>query len=55
MIDEKILIKKLENRIDIFIQSQPENKNSPAVETVREFIHMLEIEAEEQAKGQLPW
>lgn len=39
MIDEKILIKKLEN----------------SVETVREFIHMLEIEAEEQAKGQLPW
>lgn len=50
MIDEKKIIEKLENRIDVFIQSQPKEKNSLVVETIREFIHMLQLEADEQAK-----
>lgn len=50
MIDETKLIAKLENRIDIFLKSHPKETNSPAIETVKEFIHMLENEALKQAK-----
>ncbi len=55
MIDETKLIAKLENRIDGFLKSQPKEINSPAVETVKEFIHMLENEAIEQAKELQSW
>lgn len=50
MIDEKIIIKKIENRIDTFVKEYPEKKDSLEVQTQREFIHMLQIEAKEQAK-----
>lgn len=48
MIDEKEVIKKLQKRIDIFVKEYPELNNSESVENIREFIHLLEIEAKEQ-------
>ena len=50
MIDEKIIIKKIENRIDAFVKEHPEKKDGLEVQTLNEFIHMLQIEAKEQAK-----
>ena len=50
MIDEKIIIKKIKNRIDAFVKEYPEKKDSLEVQTLNEFIHMLQIEAKEQAK-----
>lgn len=50
MIDETKIIKRLQKRIDVFIMSNPKEKDSLVVETIREFIHMLQLEAEEQAK-----
>ena len=50
MIDEKKVIKKLQKRIDIFVKEYPELNNSESVESIREFIHLLEIEAKEQTK-----
>ena len=50
MIDEKIIIKKIENRIDAFVKEYPEKKDGLEVQTLNEFIHMLQIEAKEQAK-----
>lgn len=50
MINEKKIIKNIENRIDTYIKEYPEKKNCEYVETQREFIHMLQIEAKEQAK-----
>lgn len=49
MIDEKEVIKKLQKRIDIFVKEYPELNNSESVESIREFIHLLEIEAKEQS------
>ena len=49
MIDEKKVIKKLQKRIDIFVKEHPELNNSESVESIREFIHLLEIEAKEQS------
>ena len=49
MIDEKEVIKKLQKRIDIFVKEHPELNNSESVERIREFIHLLEIEAKEQS------
>lgn len=48
MIDEKKVIKKLQSRIDDFVLKHPDRKDSEAVETIREFIHLLEEEAKEQ-------
>ena len=48
MIDEKPLIEKLNKRIDDFVKSHPEKKGCAKVETVREFIHMIELEEKEQ-------
>lgn len=48
MIDEKIVIKKLEDRKADFIRKHPELKNGISVETINEFIHMLELEAKYQ-------
>lgn len=53
MIDETKIIKRLESRIDTYIKTNPGQKSSAAVETVREFIHMLQLEATEQAEGQV--
>lgn len=48
MIDEKRVIKKLQSRIDDFVLKHSDKKDSEAVETIREFIHLLEEEAKEQ-------
>lgn len=53
MIDETKIIKRLEGRIDIYLKANPEQKSSAAVETVREFIHMLKEETTKQANGQV--
>ena len=45
MIDEKRVIAKLERRIDDFVEAHPDQKDSISVQTVQEFIHMLELEA----------
>lgn len=50
MINEKKIIKNSENRIDTYIKEYPEKKNCEYVETQREFIHILQIEAREQEK-----
>ena len=49
MIDEKEVIKKLQKRIDVFVKEYPELNNSESVESIREFINVLEIEAKEQS------
>ena len=48
MIDEKKLIKRLQSRIDTFVKEHPEEKDCVQVQNVKEFIHLLEIEAKEQ-------
>lgn len=45
MVDEKRIIKKLENRIDGFVKGHPDKKDCLEVRAVEEFIHMLELEA----------
>ena len=50
MVDEKIIIKKLEKRIDDFVKLYPDKKGCEQVETIREFIHLLELEAKYQRK-----
>lgn len=52
MIDEKRVIKKLQSRIDDFVLKHSDKKDSEAVETIREFIHLLEEEAATQAEQQ---
>lgn len=46
MINEKRVIKKLQSRIDDFVLIHPDRKDCEAVQTVEEFIQMLEEEAE---------
>lgn len=48
MIDEKRVIKKLEERIDTFVKNHPEEKNCKSVQVQREFIHMLKLETKKQ-------
>lgn len=48
MIDENKLIKKLNDRIDLFVKSQPEKRSCLEVEVIQEFIQMLELEAKRQ-------
>lgn len=50
MIDETEIIKRLNDRINTFIEAHPNEKWLPAVETVKEFIHMLQEEAAKQTK-----
>jgi hypothetical protein len=50
MIDEKKMIKKLKNRIDIFVKEYLDKHDSFGVQIIKKFIHMLQIEAKEQAK-----
>lgn len=50
MIDEKKLIKTLQDRIDVFVKQHPDKKNCEQVQVQREFINMLQIEAKEQIK-----
>ena len=48
MIDEKKIIAKLQQRIDDFIKLHPEKHNCLSVQSIKEMIHMLELEAKEQ-------
>ena len=50
MIDEKPLLEKLEKRKAEYLDEYPDRIHSLEVETVNEFIHLIEIEAKEQAK-----
>lgn len=50
MINEKKIIKNIENRIDTYIKNILKRKSVIYVETQREFIHILQIEAREQKK-----
>ena len=45
MIDEKKVIKKLQDRIDDFVLKHPDKKDCEEVQVVTEFIQMLEEEA----------
>lgn len=49
MIDETKIIKKLQTRIDEFIKTHPEKKDCESVQTIREFIQLLENESEAAA------
>lgn len=48
MIDETVIIKKLNGRIEDFEKSHPKNSNCASVQIIKEFIQMLEFEAKEQ-------
>lgn len=48
MIDEKIVIKDIENRIDTFVKQYPKEKDCRSVQVQREFIHILELAAKKQ-------
>ena len=50
MIDEKKIIEKLQQRIDNFIKLHPEKHNCLSVQSIKEMIHMLEVEAKEQSE-----
>lgn len=54
MVDEKKIIKKLEKRIDAFQKEHPEeSKDCVSIATIREFIHMLELEAKENKESEM--
>lgn len=46
MVDEKKVIKKLQDRIDDFVLKHSDRKDCEEVQVVTEFIQMLEEEAE---------
>ena len=48
MIDEKIVIRDIENRIDTFVKQYPKEKDCRSVQVQREFIHILELAAKKQ-------
>ena len=48
MIDENILIKVFENRIDTFLKQHPDQKDCVAVQGQREIIQFIEAEAKRQ-------
>lgn len=50
MIDENILIDKLNKRKAGYLDEYPDRIHSLEVETVNEFIHLIELEAKEQSK-----
>lgn len=47
IVDAEKLIKKLNSRIDDFVKKHPEKKTGVEVESIRELIHIIELEAEE--------
>ena len=47
MIDEKKVIKKLQYRINDFVLKHSDKKDCESVQVVKEFIHLLEEEAED--------
>ena len=50
MIDEKKIIAKLQHRIDDFIRKKKKKQNCLSVQSIKEIIHMLELEAKEQGE-----
>ena len=46
MVDERKIIRKLEKRIDGFVKVHPKEKDCAEVQSIKEFIHMLQLEAE---------
>ena len=52
MIDENVIIKRMKNRIDEFVQKYPERAEGLEVETIKQFIEMLERESAECEKNQ---
>ncbi len=50
MIDETVIIKKLDTRIDEFVKKYPQKKDCEQIYVLREFIHMLETESKNQNK-----
>lgn len=51
MIDENVIVGKLQKRIDNFIKDHPDKKNCAEIQSVQELIHLIEQEAEEQSGG----
>lgn len=51
MIDEKKVIKKLQDRIDDFVLKHPDKKDCEEIQVVEEFIQILEEECKEQNNG----
>ena len=47
MIDEQHVIQNLQQRIDEYLLKYPKEKDSEKVTTIREFIHILKLEAKE--------
>ncbi len=47
MIDEQHIIQNLQQRIDEYLLKYPKEKDSEKVSTIREFIHILKLEAKE--------
>lgn len=55
MIDEKKMIKKLQDRIDDFTKQHPDQKNCEQIQVQREFIHELKLAvAENNSYGWMP-
>ena len=55
MIDEKKLIKTLQDRIDVFVKQHPDQKNCEQVQVQQEFIHEIELAAaENNSYGWIP-
>ena len=54
MIDEKKLIKKLQTEIDSFIKKNSNPKNCEPTKVLKEFMHILELEAMKQKNGWIP-
>ena len=48
MIDEKKLIKTLQDRIDVFVKQHPDQKNCEQVQVQQEFIHEIELAAADE-------
>lgn len=48
MIDETKVIEKLNKRIDEFVKMHPEKKDCMEIQSIQEFIHLLEQEADVQ-------
>lgn len=47
MIDEQNIIQKLQHGLDEYLLKYPKEKDSEKVTTIREFIHILKLEAKE--------
>lgn len=48
MVDEKKLIRRIDRRIDDFVKKHPDKKNCEQIEAMKELIHLIELEAEEE-------